>query len=186
LGAVTFSRTRSLFVDLRSSLVSGVLKGLIDSGFSDCFLDSKFMISNKLKTRQIDLLPLTLIDGTVNCYVNQVVSLPIQLPCGSSCVIECYVTPLGGSYEVVLGHNWLREWNPTIDWLGRTVTLPNPPKPEPVGASKAPNSPEPPIQLLTPPSTNMEKPHISLINAAAYRKACKMQGCRAANSGDRN
>jgi len=134
------------------------------------------MISNKLRTQQIDPLPLTLIDGTVNCYIDQVVSLPIQLSCGSSCMIECYVTPLDGSYEVVLDHNWLREWNPTIDWLCRTVTLPNPPKPEPVGALKAPKSPELPTQLFTPPSTNMEKPYVSFINAAAYRKACKMQG----------
>ena len=109
LGAVTFSKTRSLFVDLCSSLVPGVLRGLVDLGSSDCFLDSKFVISNKLRTREIDPFPLTLIDGTVNCYVNQVVSLPIQLSCGLSCVIECYVTPLDGSCEVVLGHNWLRD-----------------------------------------------------------------------------
>jgi len=87
----------------------GVFKGLIDSGSLDCFLDSKFVISNKLRTWEIDLLPLTLIDGTMNCYVNQVVSLPIQLPCRSLCMIKCYVTTLDGSYELVLGYNWLRE-----------------------------------------------------------------------------
>jgi len=86
-----------------------MFKGLVDSGSSDCFLDSKFMISNKLRTWEIDLLPLTLIDGTMNYYVNQVVFLPIQLPCRLSCMIECYVTTLDGSYELVLGYNWLRE-----------------------------------------------------------------------------
>ena len=77
MGAVTFSKTRSLIVDLCSSLVQRIFKGLVDSGSSDCFLDSKFVISNKLRTREIDPLPLTLIDGTVNYYINQVVSLPI-------------------------------------------------------------------------------------------------------------
>jgi len=109
LEMVTFSKTRSLFVDLCLSLVLGVFKELIDLGSLDCFLDSKFVISNKLRTQEIDPLPLTLIDGTMNCYVNQVVFLPIQLPYRSSCIIECYVMSLNSSYKLVLGHNWLRE-----------------------------------------------------------------------------
>jgi len=100
-----FSKTRFLIVDLCLLLVRGVFKGLVDSDSLDCFLDSKFMISNKLRTREIDPLPLTLIDGTVNCYVNQVVSLLIQLPCRSLCMIECYVTTLDSSYELVLDYN---------------------------------------------------------------------------------
>ena len=79
-----------------------MFKGLVDSGSFDCFLDSKFMISNKLRTQEIDPLPLTLIDGTVNYYVNQVVSLSIQLPCRSLYMIECYVTTLDGSENGIL------------------------------------------------------------------------------------
>ena len=102
---VTFSKTRSLIIDLCLSLVQGMFKGLVDSGSLDCFLDSKFVISNKLRTQKIDPLPLTLIDGTVNYYVNQVIFLPIQLSYGLLCVIECYVTTLDSSYKLVLGHN---------------------------------------------------------------------------------
>jgi len=105
LGIVTFSKTRFLIVDLCLLLVWEAFKELINSDSSDCFLDSKFMISNKLRTWEIDLLLLTLIDGTVNCYVNQVVSLPIQLSCRSLCMIECYVTTLDSSYELILGYN---------------------------------------------------------------------------------
>jgi len=32
-------------------------------------------------------LPLTLIDSTVNYCASQSVELPIELPCGSSCVV---------------------------------------------------------------------------------------------------
>jgi len=142
LGIVTFSKTRSLIVDHCLSLVLGVFKGLVGLGSSDCFLDSKFIISNKLRTQEIDPLPLTLIDGTMNCYVNQVVSLPIQLPYGSLCVIECYVTILDSSYKLVLGHNWLREWNSTIDWLHSIVVLPSPPTPKPANTSIAPEPQE--------------------------------------------
>jgi len=40
---------------------------------------------------------------------------------------------------------------------------------------KVPKSLELLVQLLTPPFTNAEKPHISFINALAYQKACKTQ-----------
>ena len=168
LGAVTFSKTRSLFINLCLSLVLGVFKGLVNSGSSDCFLDSKFVISNKLRTWKIDPLSLTLIDSTVNCYVNQVVSLPIQLSYGSSCMIECYVITLDGSYELVLSHNWLREWNSTIDWLYSIIVLPSSPLPKLANLSIAPKPQKPLVQIPTSPSTSASKPHISFINASAY------------------
>jgi len=176
LEVVTFSKTRSLIIDLCLSLVQGMFKGLVDSGSLDCFLDSKFVISNKLRTQKIDPLPLTLIDGTVNYYVNQVIFLPIQLSYGLLCVIECYVTTLDSSYKLVLGHNWLREWNSTIDWLCSIVVLPSPPIPEPANMSLAPEPQEPFVQVPTSPSTSVNKPHISFINALAYQRACKLQG----------
>jgi len=176
LGAVTFSKTRSLIVDLRSSLVLGVFKELVDSGSSDCFLDSKFVISNKLRTWEIDPLPLTLINGTVNCYINQVVSLPIQLPCGSSCIIECYVTTLNSFYELVSGHNWLREWNPTIDWLHGVIVLPSLPTPELANTLIAPEPQELLVRIPIFLSTSTSKSHISFINTSVYQRACKLQG----------
>jgi len=42
-----------------------MFRGLIDSGSLDCFLDSNFVSINKLRTWEIDPLPLTLIDSTV-------------------------------------------------------------------------------------------------------------------------
>ena len=109
------SGMKSLLVDLCSQLVPGKFKGLVDSGSSDCFVNSEFVTRNKVRTQKINPLPLFLIDGTVNRGIDQIVSLPMQFSCGSSCVVECYVTPLDGSCEVVLGYNWLRTYNPAID-----------------------------------------------------------------------
>jgi len=82
------------------------------------------------------------------------------------------VTPLDGSCEVVLGHNWLRDWNPTIDWSRGIVVLTNPPKP--AITPEISKSPEPPTQTPTP--TAVDRPHISLVNALAYQRACKTPG----------
>jgi len=91
-------------------------------------------------------------------------------------VIEYYVIPLDSSYKLVLGHNWLREWNPTIDWLHSIVVLPKLPTPKPTSILIVPKSLEPLVRIPTPPSTSVRKPHISLINTSAYQKACKLQG----------
>ena len=100
--------------------------GLIDSGSSDCLMDSSFVDTYKLPFRVIEPLPLTLIDGTVSQYVMQTVMLPIRLACGYSCSTEFYVTYLDGSSPVVLGLNWLKDHNPSIDWKEGTLFLPPP------------------------------------------------------------
>ena len=88
----------------------------MDLGSSDCFLDSGFVATNKLPFRKIASLLIVLIDGTMNAYVNSIVTLPIEFPCGYSCTPEFYVTKLEGTYPVVLSYSWLSQCNPTIDW----------------------------------------------------------------------
>jgi len=81
--------------------------GLIDLGFSDLFINSTFVSKNNLVSQSIKPCPLFLIDNTVNSLVNQIVTLPIRFLYGMSFLIKFFVTPLDGSYEVILGHNWL-------------------------------------------------------------------------------
>jgi len=111
----------------------------------------------------------------MNCSVNEVVSLPILLSYGSLCVTECYMTPLDGKCKLVLGHNWLRNQNPFIDWLNRTVTLPNPPKTGSPSLFTMSKPPELPTEATPMSPVHPGKPHISLVNALAYQRACWAQ-----------
>ena len=105
LGAATITCLKSLQVELSLPPIPAPVIALVDSGSSDCFVDSVLVSKYRLPCRKINPLPLTLIDGTINHLVNCVVSLPIRFPCLYSCQIELFVTKLEGTYPIVLGHN---------------------------------------------------------------------------------
>jgi len=117
----SLSDRKALLVPVNSDLVLGTFLGLVDSGSSDSFIDSMFTSKNKLVHQGIEPCSLSLIDGTVNNCVNQIVTLPMTLPYGMSFLIKFFVTPLDGLCEVVLGYNWLRVSNPQIDWKQGTM-----------------------------------------------------------------
>jgi len=79
--------------------------------------------------------------------------------------------PLDNTCKLVLGHNWLKNHNPSINWQQGTVNLPKP-KCEELPTSNKPEQPYPTESHHPTP----RKPDISLINAVAYRKACKVEG----------
>ena len=85
LGATKTGLAKAVHITLRSSSIPGVFRGLVDSGSSNCFISSTFALTHDLKTQTISPLSLSLIDGTVNNIVSQVVNLPIKFDCGSSC-----------------------------------------------------------------------------------------------------
>ena len=103
LSATKTRFAKALHVILHLSGIFGVFKGLVDSGLSNCFISSAFVLAYDLKTQLISHLFLSLIDGTINNLVSWVVNLPIKFDCGSSCLWEFFVTTLDNSYEVVLG-----------------------------------------------------------------------------------
>jgi len=169
-----------------SFLVS--VNALVDSGSSDCFVDSVFISKYCLPLQKINPHPLTLIDGTINQLVSHVVSLPINFPCLYSCRIEFFVTKLEGTYPIVLGHNWLTQHNPTIDWAKGTIGFVN------SNSSNRPSDPRPALEFHGPPSVlsptpkasltylepklsatslNIRKPRIFLVNADVFVRACK-------------
>jgi len=98
------------------------------------------------------------------------------------------VTKLEGTYLIVLGHNWLTQHNPTIDWAKGTIGFVN------SNSSNRPIDPRPALKLCGPPpvlsptpkallthpepklsatSPNVRKPRISLVNTAVFVRACK-------------
>lgn len=58
---------------------------LVDSGSSDCFIDSKFMTKYSLLFEKIDPLPLILIDGSSEHTIKGIMILLIYLSYSYSC-----------------------------------------------------------------------------------------------------
>ena len=158
-------------------------------------MDSVLVSKYRLPCQKINPLPLTLIDGTINYLVNRVVSLPIKFPCSYSCQIEFFITKLEGTYPIVLGYNWLTQHNPLVDWRKGTLEC-NAPEPadQPISPrydlepqnpplETSPSSENSPIYPISAPENQLsndqsspEKPQISLVNAAAFKIACKTKG----------
>jgi len=95
----------------------------IKFSFALFIVDSVFVSRYCLPIQKIDPLLLALIDGTINHLMNYVISLPIKFPCSYSCQTEFFVTKLEGSYPIVLGHNWLTQNNPSINWKKETMVF---------------------------------------------------------------
>ena len=123
LGTASPGSYNALMVPVSLSIVLGVFTDLVDSGSSDLFIDSAFVLNNKLVSQSIKPHPLSLIDSMVNNFVKQIVTLPIKFPCGMSFSVEFFVTLLDSSCEMVLGHNWLSTNNSEIDWKQSTLQI---------------------------------------------------------------
>jgi hypothetical protein len=132
-----------------------------------------------------------------------VAELPITFPSGEMFNLTFYVTLLDSSCSMVLGHNWLKQHNPLIDWSSSQISfcsdnhrglalltsfdatglmLHNPPpsntpmdsvKSMAFGSTPTPDPIPDPIPGLIP---RLTPPPISLINAAAYLLASKLPG----------
>ena len=100
-----------------------------------------------------------------------------------------YVTPLDSNCRIVLEHNWLTRYNPLIDWALSSIEFRTPLQQVPA-LSSLPDHDAQSLSALrlnlssvsSPSPTNSPKapglwaPPISLINAAAYVRTCKLEG----------
>ena len=139
----------------------------------------------------------------MNAYVNSIVTLPIEFPCGYSCTPEFYVTKLEGTYPVVLSYSWLSQCNPTIDWTEDIILYQKPTFIQllllflPVQDNITPDhtkslsplikettppiKPSPPEPVAPPKTPQIEglrttKPSISFVSTTAFQRACRVKG----------
>lgn len=88
-----------------------------------------------------------------------------------------YITKLDSPAEAVLGYEWIIRYNPLIDWITGHIDFSRTPTALPTSTSAtAPVSDSPLPQDPLPPPSDSPKPSVSLVNAVAFARACKLPG----------
>ena len=127
-------------------------------------------------------------DRSSSSVITQSLDLPIHFPTGEIQNLTFFVTLLDQGCMIMLGYCWLTCFNPTIDWVLGCISFCRPSQPEaktsPLVEALPPSAPpeslleamNPEVSEPLPPVNNRKPPRVTLINASAYARACKLEG----------
>jgi len=100
---------------------------LLDSGASTTFISKRIVDDMELKTYKFErAIPLLNIDGTPNTVgkISHYTYLDLYIPyAGGHKSRSIFAVTDIDNQDVILGIDWLRRHNPTIDWRNRSITL---------------------------------------------------------------
>jgi hypothetical protein len=109
---------------LRLYVGSEVVRVLLDSGASDCFISPEFIRNNLITPSPLSIpISLRLFNGSLQSKpITDDVELTLSSGDGVPRVSTRFlVSPLDAACDAVLGLNWLTETNPKINWATRSV-----------------------------------------------------------------
>src|SRR5258708_3736178 len=133
----------SFFLSLTSRAACNPLRpfrALLDSGSLHSFVNEAFMLKNKLKfSYLLKAIPLRMFDGSTTSTVDRTCHIPITFSTSESHTLDLFVTKLDEEYSVVLGYDWLTQYNLSIDRVEMKITFCNPKTP-PETSSLAPKA----------------------------------------------
>jgi len=137
---------------------------------------------NTLSCYSVSPIVLCLFDSTTTTIITEATNIPICFPSGD-------VTPLDSDCKIVLGHNWLTQYNLSIDWVLSSIkfrtstqqvptpsSLPNPVAHSPSALRLDDTSVLFPSLTDSPQAASLWAPPITLMNDAAFLKACQLDG----------
>src|SRR5260221_9739842 len=124
----------SFFLSLTSTSAHNLLRpfcALLDSGSSHSFVNEAFTVDNKLKfSYLLNPIPLRMFDGSTPSNISKKVQMPITFSTGEMHHLEFFITSLDENYSLVLGYDWLAQYNPNIDWMETKITFREPKHPK--------------------------------------------------------
>jgi hypothetical protein len=111
-------------IESTDTAVRRCTQALIDCGATSCFIDVEWAQSNNVPTRPLtNPIPVYNVDGTAN-EAGMIVEIADMILCydSHSKRTQFTVTHLG-KQSMILGYNWLRNYNPEINWQTKEVKM---------------------------------------------------------------
>jgi predicted aspartyl protease len=100
------------------------VRALVDSGATGLFIDREYVKSNQILTKKLaQPIPVYNVDGSANTdgSIMEVAELLLRYNGHTERALFC-VTGLG-KQNLILGHTWLKEHNPEVDWRTGKVEM---------------------------------------------------------------
>lgn len=98
-------------------------KALVDSGANVSFIHRNFVKKHDLGTIPHVPINLTNADGTDNVDGNITQACCLTVTIGDKTKDVIFLVTNLGKHDIILGYQWLADWNPRIEWYFRILDM---------------------------------------------------------------